>query len=57
MTKQRIYIVEKCGYGRFDVPVFVDAYILKQDAIDFVVKKNSSNNTCYVYSFRAKVLK
>lgn len=56
MTKQRIYIVEKCGDGRFAVPVFVDAYIVKQDAIDFVMKKNSTH-TCYVYSFRAKVLK
>lgn len=56
MTKQRIYIVERCGAGRFNVPVFVDAYIVKQDAIDFVIKKNSAHS-CYVYSFRAKVLK
>ena len=52
-----IYIVERVGFGRFDAPVFVDAYKSKNDAISFVVKKNSNANCRYHYSYRMKRLK
>ena len=52
-----IYIVERKGFGRFDVPVFVDAYKSKNDAITFIVKKNSNANSKYHYSCRMKRLR
>ena len=52
-----IYIVERVGYGQFDRPEFVDAYKSKNDAISFIVKKNSNTNYKYHYSYRMKRLK
>lgn len=52
-----IYIVEREGFGKFDVPVFVDAYKSKNDAVSFVAKKNSNANCWYRYSYRMKKLK
>ena len=52
-----IYIVERVGYGTFDIPVFVDAYKSKNDALSFIVKKNSAVNYRYHYSYRMKKLK
>ena len=52
-----IYIVEREGFGKFDVPVFVDAYKSKNDAAWFVATKNSSANCWYRYSYRMKKLK
>ena len=39
-----IYIIEHEGFEKFDVPVFVDAYKSRSDAVSFVVKKNSNAN-------------
>ena len=52
-----IYIVERVDCGRFDHPVFVDAYKSKNDAAWFVATKNSNANCWYHYSYRMKKLK
>ena len=52
-----IYIVERAGFGKFDTPVFVDAYKSKNDAAWFVAEKNSNANYWYHYSYRMKKLK
>lgn len=52
-----IYIVEREVLGKFGVPVFVDAYKSKNDAVSFVAKKNSNANCWYHYSYRMKKLK
>ena len=52
-----IYIVERVGCGRFDRPELVDVYKIKNDAISFIVKKNSNANSKYFYSYRMKKLK
>lgn len=52
-----VYIVERCGSGRFDSPELVDVYASKDSAKEFVMAKNATNKSRFVYAFRIKKVK
>lgn len=52
-----VYIVERCGPGRFDSPELVDVYASKDSAKAFVLAKNATNKSRFVYAFRIKKVK
>ena len=52
-----IYIVERCGSGRFDMPELVDVYKSKESAKKFSDDKNNTNKSRFIYSVRVKRIK
>ena len=57
MIGDSVYVVERTGSSRFSTPEIVDVYQEKSAASEFCARKNGTNKSNYVYTFRMKKVK